>query len=99
MTDVELLAEVKKRIGVTGTYQDDTIGGHIEDVKAFIKDAGVTDGVMQSRAIIGAVTRGVSDLWNYGAGDGEFSSFFYQRVIQLKGCGGDDDASRIKSNV
>ena len=83
MTDNELLTEVKKRIGVTGTYQDDTISGHIDDVKAFIKDAGVSDDVMQSRAIIGAVTRGVSDLWDYGSGKGEFSPYVMQRVIQL----------------
>lgn len=83
MTDDELLAEVKKRIGVTGTYQDDTIKGHIVDVKDFMSDAGVSESVMQSNHIIGAVTRGVSDLWNYGAGGGNFSTFFYQRVSQL----------------
>lgn len=83
MTDEELLAEVKKRIGVTGTYQDDTIKGHIVDVKDFMSDAGVSESVMQSNHIIGAVTRGVSDLWNYGSGDGNFSTFFYQRVSQL----------------
>lgn len=91
MTDNELLTEVKKRIGVTGTYQDDTISGHIDDVKAFIKDAGVSDDVMQSRAIIGAVTRGVSDLWDYGSGKGEFSPYFMQRVIQLAYKDGDDN--------
>lgn len=83
MTDAELLEEVKKRLGVTGDYQNDTIGGHIQDVKEYMIDAGVTDAIMQSPRIIGAVTRGVSDLWNYGAGDGNFSTFFYQRVSQL----------------
>lgn len=91
MTDVELLAEVKKRIGVTGTYQNDTISGHIEDVKDFMLDAGVDKSLMTSKRIIGAVTRGVSDLWNYGSGDGEFSTYFYQRVIQLSYAGGDTD--------
>lgn len=83
MTDAELLAEVKKRIGVTGNYQDDTISGHIRDVKDFMLDAGVSDDIMSTEKIIGAVTRGVSDLWNYGSGNGEFSAFFYQRVVQL----------------
>lgn len=84
MTDAELLEEVKKRLGVTGTYQNDTISGHIQDVKDFMMDAGVSEAQMSSKKIIGAVTRGVSDLWNYGSGDGEFSTYFYQRVTQLR---------------
>ena len=83
MTDAELLDEVKKRIGVTGTYQDDAISGHISDVKEFMMDAGVDCNIMTSEKIIGAVTRGVSDLWNYGSGNGEFSPYFFQRVAQL----------------
>lgn len=83
MTDQEVLAEVKKRIGVTGEYQDDTIAGYIQDVKDFMTDAGVSEEVMISKKIIGAVTRGVSDLWNYGSGSGEFSPYFFQRVTQL----------------
>ena len=83
MTDTELLSEVKKRIGVTGDYQNDVISGHIQDVKDYMIDSGVSDSVMDSNAIIGAVTRGVSDLWNYGSGNGEFSPYFFQRVTQL----------------
>ena len=83
MNDTELLEEVKKRIGVTGNYQDDTIFGHIQDVKDFMTDAGVSDEIMETNKIIGAVTRGVSDLWDYGSGKGEFSPYFIQRVTQL----------------
>lgn len=89
MTDAELLTEVKKRIGVTGTYQDETISGYIQDVKDFMMDAGVTDEIMESTMIIGAVTRGVSDLWSYGSGNGEFSPYFFQRVTQLAYKGGE----------
>lgn len=89
MTDAELLAEVKKRIGITGDYQDDTLTGHIQDVKDFMQDAGVSDEVMQTTKIIGAVTRGVSDLWDYGSGNGEFSPYFFQRVTQLAYKGGE----------
>lgn len=88
MTDQELLTEVKKRIGVTGEYQDDTIKGYIQDVKDFMIDAGVDSTVMESNVIIGAVTRGVSDLWDYGSGTGEFSPYFFQRVTQLSYKGG-----------
>lgn len=89
MTDVELLIEVKKRIGITGDYQDDTLTGHIQDVKDFMQDAGVSEEVMQTTKIIGAVTRGVSDLWDYGSGNGEFSPYFFQRVTQLVYKGGE----------
>ena len=91
MTDAELLTEVKKRIGVTGEYQNDTISGYIQDVKDFMTDAGVSAKVMKSNMIIGAVTRGVSDLWDYGSGNGEFSPYFFQRVTQLAYKGGDSD--------
>lgn len=91
MTDVELLAEVKSRIGITGSYQDGTIKGHIQDVKDFMEDAGVPKAIMETNKIIGAVTRGVSDLWNYGSGNGEFSPYFLQRVTQLVYKKGDDE--------
>lgn len=91
MTDTELLSEVKKRIGVTGDYQNDVISSHIQDVKDYMIDAGVSDSVMDSNAIIGAVTRGVSDLWDYGSGKGEFSAYFMQRVTQLAYKGGDNN--------
>ena len=81
MTDEELLAAVKKRIGITGDYQDDTISGHIQDVKDYMADSGVSDAVMESDAI--------SDLWDYGSGSGEFSPYFFQRVTQLTYKGGE----------
>lgn len=84
MTDAELLEKVKLRLGVTGTYQDDTIRGHIDDVKAYLTDAGVPAEVLASEASVGVISRGVSDSWNYGAGDGEFSPMFYQRAEQLR---------------
>lgn len=89
MTDAELLVEVKKRIGITGEYQDDTLAGHIQDVKDFMLDAGVSEKALHSSQIVGAVTRGVSDLWDYGSGNGKFSPYFFQRVTQLAYKGGE----------
>lgn len=91
MTDEELLTEVKKRIGITGDYQDETVAGYIQDVKDFMIDSGVSEKVMLSNKIIGAVTRGVSDLWDYGSGKGNFSPYFFQRVTQLAYQGGEAD--------
>lgn len=78
MTD-PMLEDVKIGLGVTGTYQDATIGEYIAEVKAFLMDSGVK----ASSITTGVVVRGVSDLWNYGAGEGKFSEYFLQRAAQL----------------
>ena len=74
-----MLEDVKICLGVTGTYQDGTINGYIDEVKAFLIDSGVSSAAITT----GVVVRGVSDLWNYGAGDGKFSDYFMQRAAQL----------------
>ncbi len=79
----ELLKEVKSRLGITGEYQDNTIKGYIEDTKEFLIDAGVKKDIVESASAIGVISRGVSDLWNYGAGEAEFSTYFKQRAAQL----------------
>lgn len=84
MTDTELLEEVKNRLGITGPYVNPQISGHIEDTKFYMEDAGVPKEILNDEVSVGAITRGVSDLWNYGAGNGTFSEFFYQRVAQLR---------------
>lgn len=74
-----MLEDVKIGLGITGTYQDATISGYIAEVKAFLIDSGVK----ASNITTGVVVRGVSDLWNYGAGEGKFSEYFLQRAAQL----------------
>lgn len=84
MTDAELLAKVKSGLGVTGDFQDDTLQVYIDDVKAFLKSAGVADDVVKSDASVGCIMRGVADLWNYGNGNATLSDYFRMRLIQLK---------------
>lgn len=84
MSEVNILSEVKTRLGITGTYQDGLLNGYIDDVKAFLKDAGVPTDVIESNASFGVIARGVSDTWNYGSGDGEYSKMFFQRAEQLR---------------
>lgn len=74
-----MLTDVKKALGITGEYQDDTLTQYIDEVIDFLKDAGVTERNITS----GIVARGVSDLWNYGSGDGKLSQYFMQRASQL----------------
>lgn len=83
MTDEELLMKVKSGLGITGTYQDETLKIYIADVKNFLIDAGVSKEVIDSSESVGVIIRGVSDLWNYGSGSAEFSSYFMQRACQL----------------
>ena len=73
------LTDVKNALGITGEYQDATIQIYMDETVDFLKEAGVSDGAITA----GLVARGVSDLWNYGAGDGKLSPYFIQRASQL----------------
>lgn len=84
MTDAELLAKIKNGLGITGTFQDGTLQVYIDEVKAFMKSAGVTDSVLSSSAAVGCIMRGVADLWNYGSGNATLSTYFKMRLIQLR---------------
>jgi hypothetical protein len=73
------LEQVKAALGIVGDYQDATLQIYFDEAVAFLKDAGVSD----ANITAGVVARGVSDLWNYGAGDGKLSPYFMQRAAQL----------------
>ena len=74
-----MLEDVKTALGITGEYQDATIQAYINEVIAFLNDAGVSTAQITS----GIVSRGVADLWNYGAGEGKLSQYFIMRASQL----------------
>ena len=73
------LEQVKAALGIVGDYQDDTLHVYFDEAVAFLTDAGVSE----ANITAGVVARGVSDLWNYGAGDGKLSPYFIQRAAQL----------------
>lgn len=73
------LDDIKSALGITGDYLNDTIQIYFDEVIGYLDDAGVA----QENITKGIVTRGVSDLWNYGSGDGRLSEYFYQRAKQL----------------
>ena len=77
--DATMLAKVKNSLGITGTYQDATLTEYIDEVMSFLKGAGIPE----ARITAGIVARGVSDLWNYGSGEGKLSEYFMQRATQL----------------
>lgn len=76
---MNFLNDVKNALGVTGTYQDNTLTIYINEVVAFLVGAGVAESNITS----GIVARGVADLWNYGSGEGKLSEYFMQRAAQL----------------
>lgn len=79
MTDAQMLESVKAALGIEGTYQDTTITEYINEVKSFL----IRAGVRESDITPGVVSRGVADLWSYGAGGGKLSEYFMQRATQL----------------
>ena len=78
------IVNVKNALGITGNYQDSTIQAYIDEVVAFLIDAGVPE----TQITDGVIARGVADLWNYGAGEGKLSSYFIMRAAQLALKGG-----------
>lgn len=83
ITSDELLKEIKNALGITGDHLNSTLNIYINEVKEFMLDGGVNQKIVDSTSAIGAIARGVSDLWNYGAGDAQLSTYFIQRVSQL----------------
>ena len=89
MTDAELLVKVKTGLMITGDHFDDVLTLHIEDVKDYMVNAGVHSSLIDSDKSIGAILRGVADLWTNGSS--EFSPYFRDKVTQLALVGGGDD--------
>lgn len=83
LTDKELLAKIKAGLGITGDYQDEALQFYIDEVKAFMRSAGISESVVNSSEAVGVIMRGVADLWNYGSGSVKLSEYFIQRMIQL----------------
>lgn len=92
MADAEfnMLNTVKAALNITGTYQDNALQAYIDEVNQYMIAAGVPLSLINVAASAGTVARGVADLWNYGAGEGKLSPYFYERVIQLSSRGGNN---------
>ena len=84
ISDAALLAAVKAGLGIDGDYQDNTLAVYIAEVKGFMLGMGIKPEIVNDDKATGCILRGVSDLWNYGAGDVKLSPYFIQRAIQLK---------------
>lgn len=83
LTDDQILAKVKAALGITGTYQDETLKVYVAEAKSFMRRAGVPKAKAESEEAAGTYALLVSDLWNYGSGSVKLSEYAVQRVIQL----------------
>jgi hypothetical protein len=80
----DILQRVKSDLGLQGNdYHDATIAGYIAEVKQYLIDGGVNEGIVNDEKAAGLISRGVSDLWNYGAGNAALSPYFKERAVQL----------------
>ena len=79
----DMLTAVKNALGIQGNFQDATLQTYINEVNEYLLSAGVDESIVGTGCTAGAVARGVSDLWQYGSGEGKLSQYFYERVIQL----------------
>lgn len=83
MADSTMLTSVKKALGVSGTYMDDTLTGYIDTVIAYMSRAGVSGALITESASV--VARGVNDIWN-NDGAAKYSPLFVDMVSQLVYC-------------
>ena len=91
MTEAEILAKVKTGLMITSPLFDEVLRLHIDEVKFYLRGAGVRETVIDSEESVGVILRGVADLWNNGSGNVTFSRFFYDRASQLALLGGVSD--------
>lgn len=83
MTKDEQLEKVKEALSITGNFQDKALMIYLEEVRDYLEGAGVNKSILDSEQAIGILSRGASDLWNYGSGNAALSPYFYERAIQL----------------
>ena len=83
VSDDALLQSVKTAMSITGNHLDNTLKEFINEVKLFLKSAGISDDSVNDSKCIGVITRGVIDLYSYGSSEAKLSDYFYQRASQL----------------
>lgn len=84
MNEAQILEKVKNLLGMgTSNYQDELLLNYVDIVKTDMRNAGVSEEVLNSKMAIGNIVRGVIDNWNYGT-DADYSPMFDKRNVQLR---------------
>lgn len=78
-----MLEQIKKMLGITGDYHDETLQLFINSTIYYLENTGITKDALQHEQVLGVIYIGVRDLWNCGSGNGKFSPMFLNRAVQL----------------
>lgn len=75
-----MLEQVKKLLGVTGKFQDETISGWIDEIKQLMIDGGIPSSIVNDVKSAGVIAKGIDDLYFQKT---DLSKYFWQRATQL----------------
>jgi len=75
-----MLEQVKKLLGVTGKFQDETISGWIDEIKQLMIDGGIPSSIVNDVKSAGVIAKGIDDLYFQKT---DLSNYFWQRATQL----------------
>ena len=75
-----MLDQVKKLLGITGKFQDETIQGWIDEIKQLMIDGGILSSIVDDVKSAGVIARGIDDVYFQKT---DLSNYFWQRATQL----------------
>ena len=75
-----MLEQVKKLLGITGKFQDETINGWIDEIKQLMIDGGISPSIVNDVKSAGVIARGIDDVYFQKT---DLSNYFWQRATQL----------------
>lgn len=75
-----MLEQVKKLLGITGKFQDETINGWIDEIKQLMIDGGISPSIVNDVKAAGVIAKGIDDVYFQKT---NLSNYFWQRATQL----------------
>lgn len=72
--------QVKKLLGITGKFQDETINGWIDEIKQLMIDGGISPSIVNDVKSAGVIAKGIDDVYFQKT---NLSNYFWQRATQL----------------
>ncbi len=75
-----MLEKVKKSLGITGKFQDETIQGWINEIQQLMIDGGISPSIVNDEKSAGVIAKGIDDLYFQKT---NLSQYFWQRATQL----------------
>ena len=80
MEVIDMLEQVKKLLGITGKFQDETINGWIDEIKQLMIDGGISPSIVNDVKSAGIIANGIDDVYFQKT---NLSNYFWQRATQL----------------